>query len=74
MEGLVIEDEGVVSKEYKYPTVLSAFGRTAGTAAPFPYGTDCKVVLKDVTVKSGKPLKDAPNPEAFRGLTVQRID
>lgn len=74
VEGLVIEDEGVVSKEYRYPTVLSAFGRTAGIEEPFPYSTDCKVVLKDVTVKSGKPLKDAPNPAAFRGLTVQRID
>lgn len=74
VEGLVIEDEGVVSKEYKGPSVLSTFSRTKGMTEPFPYGTDCKVVLKDITVKSGKPLKDAPNPGAFEGLTVQRID
>lgn len=74
VDGLVIEDEGITSKEYKGPTVLSAFGRKVDMDEQFPYGTDCKVILKDVTVKSGRTLEDAPDPEAFSGLTVQRID
>ena len=74
VDGLVIEDEEITSKEYEGPTVLSAFDRKADMNEQFPYGTDCKVILKDVKVKSGKTLKDAPDPEAFPGLIVQRKD
>ena len=73
VEGLVIDDSGITAKGYKGPSVLSSFGRKPGKEEPFPFGTDCKVVLKDVTVSSGKPLKAAPNPEAFPGLVVSGL-
>ncbi len=70
IDGLTIDDSAVTSPGYKGPSIFSSFNRKGGAKEPFPFGTDCKVVLKDVNVSSGKPISVAPNPDAFPGLTV----
>ena len=72
IEGLLIDDSAITREDYAGPTVLSSYGRKAGAEEPFPFLTDCNVTLSGITVKSGKPLTSAPNPEAFPGLTVNR--
>ncbi|MBR6932395.1 MAG: hypothetical protein IKH49_03735 [Bacteroidales bacterium] len=72
VEGLLIDDSAITREDYAGPTVLSSFGRKTGAEEPFPFLTDCCVTLSGVTVKSGKPLAPAPNPEAFPGLVVNR--
>ena len=74
IERLIIDDSQVTDTEkYTGPTVLHSFERKAEEEEPFPFGTTCKITLKDVSVTSGRPLKIAPNPEAFPGLTVQGL-
>ena len=71
IEGLVIDDSQITDTEkYTGPTVLTSFEREAGKEEPFPYGTTCKITLKDVSVTSGRPLILAPNPEAFPGTSL----
>ncbi|MBR1869500.1 MAG: hypothetical protein IJ799_05475 [Bacteroidales bacterium] len=70
IEGLRIDDS--TAGDCDGPYVLASFSRKAGVKEPFPFGTDCEVVLKNVSVASGKPLVAAPNPEAFPGLNVTR--
>lgn len=72
IDGLVIDDSAITSKRYAGPSVFSSFGRKADSEEISPFGTDCEVVLKNVSVASGKPLVAAPNPEAFPGLNVTR--
>lgn len=71
VEGLTIDDSQITDTEkYTGPTVLTSFDREAGKEEPFPFGTTCKITLKDVSVTSGRPLILAPNPEAFPGTSL----
>lgn len=71
IEGLLIDDsEAAEFEAYAGPSVFNSFGRTAGHAEPFPFGTKCKITLKGISVVSGKPLVLAPNPDAFPGFFV----
>lgn len=71
IDGLVIDDIKAAEIEgYAGPSVFNSFGREAGKAEPFPFGTTCKITLKGITVVSGKPLVLAPNPDAFPGFIV----
>ena len=75
VDGLVIDDSQITDTEkYTGPTVLSSFGRKASQEEPFPFGTECKITLKDVSVTSGRTLKLVTNPEAFPGLAVQGLN
>lgn len=74
IDGLVIDDSQITDTDkYTGPTVLSSFGRKASQEEPFPFGTTCKITLKDVSVTSGRPLTLVTNPEAFPGLAVQGL-
>lgn len=71
IEGLIIDDSKITDTEkYTGPTILSSFEREADKEEPFPFGTACKITMKNVSVTSGRPLILAPNPEAFPGVTI----
>ena len=71
IKGLVIDDSKTAEIEgYAGSSMFNSFGRKAGKAEPFPFGTTCTITLKDITVVSGKPLAPAPNPDAFPGLVI----
>ena len=75
IEGLVIDDSRITDTEkYTGPIILSSFDRKAEDEEPFPFGTACKITLKDFSVTSGKTLILAPNPEAFPGVTIQGLN
>ena len=71
IDGLVIDDSQITDTEkYTGPTILTSFDREAGKEEPFPFGTTCKITLKDVSVTSGRPLILAPDPDVFPGTSL----
>ena len=75
IERLVIDDSKITDTEkYTGPTVLSSFERKATKEEPFPFGTTCSITLKDISVTSGRPLKLAPNPDSFPGVTIHGLN
>jgi hypothetical protein len=71
VEGLLIDDSIMAgSEDYTGPTVFNQFSRKAGKKESFPFGTNCHITLKDITVSSGKSLIISPDPKVFPGLKV----
>lgn len=74
VDGLVIDDsKRVQDKNYDGPYVFADFNPKNTSAAyveTYPYHVTERVVLRNVTVKSGRPLKLSPNPWMFRNTVV----
>ncbi len=72
IDGLRIDDRNH-PKGYRGPAIFSNFNRgftEASYQEKFPYVKTKKVILKDVTTASGKPLRLSDNPVMFKGVEV----
>lgn len=66
VENLTIDDSAIKNESYAGPTILSDFHRNASAQNLLPYPATEEVVLKNVRVASGKPLKLAPDAQLFK--------
>jgi len=72
IEGLTIDDTNHGSN-YQGPKIFANFNnayRSEDYVQPFPYILTEEVVIKDLTIKSGKPLIVSTNPFMFRNVKV----
>ncbi|MBR1575056.1 MAG: hypothetical protein IJ654_01265 [Bacteroidales bacterium] len=72
LENLVIDDSGLTDERYAGPMIFGTFGRDVSKPDLLPYRAEGQVVLKNVTVLSGKPLGLSRNEAMFRGYEVLR--
>ncbi len=72
MENLVIDDSGFTDEAYAGPMIFGTFGRDVTVPDILPYKAEGQVVLKNVTVASGKPLGVSKNEEMFRNYEIVR--
>jgi len=72
IEGLVINDTNHGSS-YQGPKIFANFNRAYTSeeyVQPFLYVLTEEVIIKDLTIKSGKPLSVSTNPFMFRNVKV----
>ncbi|MEX0330068.1 MAG: hypothetical protein AB3N64_01475 [Puniceicoccaceae bacterium] len=73
IENLHIQDS-VHPEEYPGPAIFAEFNpenTDASYIEKFPYVTTKEVVLKEVTIDSGKPLRVSDNPFLFRSVDIR---
>ena len=64
------ENKAVKVRKYNGPHIYSGFGRKADRKDLLPFPTDGKVILRNVTVTSGRPLGLSTNPGLFPDVEV----
>lgn len=72
IDGLVIEDVNPVDN-YRGPRIFAAFNgdfKSEEYVEQYPYKITEEVVLKNLTVRSGKPWRLSDNPFLFRNVSV----
>jgi len=72
IEGLIINDANH-SNNYQGPKIFANFNnanRSEDYVQPFPYVLTEEVIIKDLTIKSGKLLITSTNPFMFRNVKV----
>lgn len=74
VDGLVIDDSECVkaNPDYKGPAVFNSFSYKGGDNVVSPIVAKGEVILRNVSVTSGKPLQDSENPELFKDYTFVR--
>lgn len=72
IDGLTIDDSAVRSPKYQGPTIFCTFDRDVTKAGLLPYKPTEKVILKNVTVVSGKELSVSANAEMFKNTKIVR--
>ena len=75
IEGLVIDDRNHGST-YQGPKIFANFNnayRSEDYVQPFPYVLTEEVRIKDLTIKSGKPLIISTNPFMFRNVKITEV-
>lgn len=73
VDGLVIDDSAITGSEYQGVRIFSSFSYNTKKEGLLPFGTDCKVILKNVTVKSGKPITLSTNEGLFKDVIVEKL-
>ena len=73
-DGLVIDDTGL-PENYEGPFVFGMFNEkntSSGYMEKHPYHVTEEVELRNVTTKSGRPVRLSPNEWMFRNVKVTR--
>ncbi|MBQ9548010.1 MAG: hypothetical protein IJV01_02480 [Bacteroidales bacterium] len=70
VDGLLIDDSVLDPKAQI--NVYASFGRDVSKPDLLPYNTDAVVTLKNVTVKSGRPIGLSSNPGLFPNVKIVR--
>ena len=72
LENLVIDDSGLADADYAGPMLFGTFKRDVTVPGLLPYKAEGQVVLKNVTVTSGKPLGVSKNEAMFANYEIVR--
>ena len=70
LENLVIDDSGLADADYAGPMLFGTFGRDVTASGLLPYEAEGQVILKNVTVTSGKPLGVSKNEKMFANYEI----
>ena len=70
LENLVIDDSGLTDADYAGPMLFGTFGRDVTASGLLPYKAEGQVILKNVTVTSGKPLGVSKNEKMFANYEI----
>ena len=68
IEGMFIDDSKIGSPDYRGPALFSSFRQAEN--AQFSPTIEGEIIIRDLTVSSGKPLRISDNPSAFAGYTM----
>ncbi len=72
MENVIIDDKGITNEAYAGPNIFATFDRDVTRPGLLPFKAEGQVILKNVTVTSGKPLGISTNEELFAGYGIVR--
>ncbi|MBR4755334.1 MAG: hypothetical protein IK076_00155, partial [Bacteroidales bacterium] len=72
MENVTIDDSSFTNEDYTGPNIFGAFGRDVTKPGLLPFKAEGKVILKNVTVASGKPVGVSLNEKMFTGYEIVR--
>ena len=73
IDGLVIDDSARMDKSYKHPYIFGSFNRNLDETDLLPYPAEGTVVLRNISVKSGKTLKACPNPKLIADYQIEGL-
>ena len=72
MENVTIDDSGFTNEDYAGPNIFGTFGRDVTKAGLYPFKAEGKVVMKNVSTASGKPIGVSLNEKMFNGYEIVR--